>query len=95
MGTIALAPAELAIAAARLRRAGDDLSTVGVHSLSRTGAGDLGATELEDAVVELCDKGMLVVIALWNAVEQTGRNLAASGVAYTTVDERSMLVGRR
>jgi hypothetical protein len=94
VSAIAVTPAELAGAAAGLQRAGGDLSTVGGRALRGTGAGDLGAPELERAVVELSEASLQVVIALFNAVERTGANLAASAAAYETADGRSMRGGR-
>jgi hypothetical protein len=93
MSMIEVTPAELAGAGARLQRAGGDLSTVGVRSMRGTGGGDLGSPELEQAVAELCDSSFAVVVALWNAVNQTGANLAAAGAAYQAVDSRSMRPG--
>jgi hypothetical protein len=95
MSTIEVTPNELAGAGATLQRAGGSLSTVGARSASGTGAGDLGSPELEQAVTELCEASMDVVVALWNAVNMTGANLAAAGAAYQTVDGRSMRPGGR
>ena len=94
MSSIEVTPSELAGAASSLQRAGNDLSTVGVRSMRGTGNGDLGSPELEQAVAELCDASFVVVVALWNAVNQTGANLAAAAAAYQIVDERSMRGGR-
>ena len=95
MSTIEVTPAELSAAAASLQRAGGDVSTVGVRSMNGTGAGDLGSPELEQAVVELCDSGFAVVVALWNAVNMTGANLSAASAAYNAADARSMRPGGR
>jgi hypothetical protein len=93
MSIIAVTPAELAAAAGSLERAAGDVATVGTHSMRGTGAGDLGSPELERAVAELCASSFAIVFALWNAVNETGANLAAAGEAYGTVDSRSMRPG--
>jgi len=93
MSTIEVTPAELEAAGASLQRAGNDVSTVGVRAMRGTGGGDLGSAELEQAVVDLCDTSFAVAVALWNAVNLTGANLAASGAAYGVVDSRSMRPG--
>jgi hypothetical protein len=95
LSTIEVTPSDLAGAARSLQRAGGDLSTVGGRSLRGTGSGDLGTPELEQAVAELCDASFGVVVALWNAVNLTGANLAAAAAAYQIVDERAMLRGGR
>ena len=85
MGVIEVTPSDLAGAAATLQRAGGDLTTVGLRTMGG-GAGDLGAPELDRAVVDLCDQSVNVVMALWNAVNLTGSNLAASASAYQAAD---------
>jgi hypothetical protein len=95
MSVIEVTPGELAGAAASLQRAGDGTATVGVRAMRGTGSGDLGAPELEQAVVELCDASFSVAVALWNAVNMTGANLAAAAAAYDAVDSRSMRPGPR
>jgi hypothetical protein len=95
MSTIEVTPGELAGAAARLQRAGDDLSTVGVRSMRGTGTGDLGSPELEQAVAELSEASFRVVVALWNAVNLTGVNLAAAAAAYGYVDATVLPRGGR
>jgi hypothetical protein len=94
VGTIEVTPGELAGAAARLQRAGNDVSTVGVRSMRGSGSGDLGAPELEQAVVEICGASFGVAAALCNAINQTGVNLAAAGAAYGYVDASVMPRGR-
>lgn len=95
MGTIQVTPGELAGAGATLQRAGGDLSTLGANSKRGIGTGDLGSPQLEQAVAALCESSFAVVVALWNAVNQTGANVAAAASAYQIVDERAMLGGRR
>jgi hypothetical protein len=85
VGTIAVTPGDLSGAAATLQRAGGGLTKVGVRTMNG-GAGDLGAPELDQAVVDLCDHSFEVVTALWNAVSMTGTNLAASASAYQAAD---------
>lgn len=94
MSSIEVTPADLAAAAASLQRAGGDVSTVGVRSMRGTGSGDLGSPELEAAVADLCNSSFGVVVALWNSVNMTGANLAATAAAYDAVDSRSMRYGR-
>jgi hypothetical protein len=94
MSTLEVTPDELAGAAASLQRAGNDVSAVGGRTLSG-GAGDLGAPELEQAVVEMCDDSFRVAVALWNAVNLTGTNLAAAAAAYGYVDATVMPRGGR
>jgi hypothetical protein len=95
VGTIEVTPGELAGAAASLQRAGNDVSTVGVRSVRGTGSGDLGSPELEQAVAEMCDASFGVAVALWNAVNMTGVNLAAAAAAYGYVDASVMPRGGR
>lgn len=95
MSVIEVTPDELAGAAASLRRAGNDVSTVGGRALGRTGAGDLGAPELEQAVVEACESSFRVAAALVHAVNLTGSNLAAGAAAYGYVDATVMPRGGR
>jgi hypothetical protein len=95
MSTLEVTPGELAGAAASLQRAGNDVSTVGVRSMRGSGSGDLGAPELEEAVVEMCDASFSVAVALWNAVNLTGTNLAAAAAAYGYVDASVMPRGGR
>jgi hypothetical protein len=91
MSTLEVTPG----AAASLQRAGNDVSTVGVRSMRGSGSGDLGAPELEEAVVEMCDASFSVAVALWNAVNLTGTNLAAAAAAYGYVDASVMPRGGR
>jgi hypothetical protein len=95
MGTLAVTPGELEGAAASLQRAGNDVSTVGVRSMRGTGSGDLGSPELEQAVAELSEASFGVVVALWNAVNLTGVNVAAAAAAYGYVDGSVMPRGGR
>jgi hypothetical protein len=95
MSTLEVTPDELDGAAASLQRAGNDVSRVGGRALGGTGAGDLGAPELEQAVVEMCDDSLRVAVALWNAVNLTGTNLAAAAAAYGYVDATVLPRGGR
>jgi hypothetical protein len=92
MSTIALTPGDLEATASTLQRAGSELSSVGGRTPGG-GPGDLGSPELEQAVAELSKSSFQVVVALYYAVAQTGRNLALSSYAYMTVDGRSMRTG--
>jgi hypothetical protein len=84
--TFQVTPGELVGAAGSLRRAGSEVSSVGGRAMRGGGAGDLGAPELEQAVVDVCESSFHVAASLAHAVTLTGRNLGAGAAAYGYVD---------